>query len=105
MLLAVFLASVLGSFHCAGMCGGFVVLYSAKATKPQWHHVGYNSGRLLTYLVLGTFAGAFGASLERSAATIGFQYLASGILGAALILSGVQTLSGRRVIRAGASTR
>lgn len=53
------LAGLMGSPHCAGMCGGFAV---ASSTSPQegaaWH-----LGRLATYAVLGGSAGVFGASL------------------------------------------
>ena len=98
MLVPIFLSSVLGSIHCAGMCGGFVALYSAKADRVAPHHVSYNLGRLLTYLILGGLAGIFGAALDRGGSLLGVQYFASILLGLALILSGMQTLLGPRLL-------
>ena len=43
-------ASLLGSAHCAGMCGGFVCFYSGGtgATRATLRaHAPYNGGRLV----------------------------------------------------------
>jgi sulfite exporter TauE/SafE len=73
-LLAIFLVGFLGGFgHCIGMCGGFVMTYSLKIqetdrTAPsKWQtiypHLLYNSGRVLTYVILGEIFGFLGSSL------------------------------------------
>lgn len=53
-----------GSGHCVGMCGPFVMGY----TRPQnnrWHsHVLYGLGRCTTYAFLGLIASTFGQVLE-----------------------------------------
>ncbi|MBX2987214.1 MAG: sulfite exporter TauE/SafE family protein [Bdellovibrionaceae bacterium] len=48
----------LGSWHCAGMCGAIAAL----STKPKTIAL-YQSGRLLSYVILGTLAAAFGAQV------------------------------------------
>jgi sulfite exporter TauE/SafE len=73
-LLAVFLIGFLGGFgHCIGMCGGFVMTYTLKiqgtdqSTLSKWQilypHLLYNSGRVLTYVILGEIFGFLGSSL------------------------------------------
>ncbi|GAB5518464.1 MAG: sulfite exporter TauE/SafE family protein [Rhodothermales bacterium] len=62
----VFVLGLLGSVHCAGMCGGFVIALthapgsnlSAKAA-----HAWYYTGKTTTYMLLGALAGGFGAGL------------------------------------------
>ena len=55
-LFSLFLAGLLGSPHCAGMCGGFVALYSSNAKTSMIPHVLYNAGRLISYTILGAIA-------------------------------------------------
>lgn len=52
----VFVASILGSTHCVGMCGGIVM--ALPANRPA--QVGYHLGRLIGYLMLGLLAGLAG---------------------------------------------
>ena len=60
---SVLLASLLGSPHCAGMCGGFVCFYSGQDGRGQTRaHAAYNLGRLVSYLVLGLLAGSAAGS-------------------------------------------
>ena len=50
-----FLAGILGSAHCVGMCGGFVLSSGATATGPRDNlarQVSYSSVRLCTYAIL-----------------------------------------------------
>jgi uncharacterized protein len=72
--IAIFLVGLLGGFgHCIGMCGGFVMTYTLKIqetdrTAPsKWQtiypHLLYNSGRVLTYVILGEIFGFLGSSL------------------------------------------
>ena len=72
----------LGSGHCAGMCGPFVMAY----TRPQsnsWHsHVLYGLGRSTTYAFMGFIASSFGQVLQDLL----------GLRAAILILAGVLML-------------
>lgn len=53
LLLAAFVAGLMGSGHCVGMCGPFVV-----ASGPLWH-----VGRVGAYLLAGALAGLGGRAL------------------------------------------
>lgn len=56
---AALVAGLVGSPHCAGMCGGFATACGrGRGGLPLWH-----AGRLATYAVLGALAGGFGAVL------------------------------------------
>ena len=63
-LMAAFVGGLAGGLHCAGMCGGIVrVLCAAPGAgaPPQWPHLlAYNGGRIFSYVVAGTLAGAIG---------------------------------------------
>lgn len=61
-----FLAGLLGSAHCIGMCGGFVLLYSSQArhgSTPASHML-YNGGRITTYVIIGAISGAAGSLMD-----------------------------------------
>ena len=84
-LYAVFLIGLLGGFsHCIGMCGGFVMTYTLKlnqnavVAKPSFGgqvfpHLLYNSGRVLTYTLLGEIFGILGMTLGSVLAFKSFQ--------------------------------
>lgn len=83
--LALFLIGFFGGFsHCMGMCGGFVATYTFKIAEndPSLHnsyfqkllpHLLYNSGRLLTYTILGEIFGFIGGTLGLIFAIQDFQ--------------------------------
>ncbi|MDX1532394.1 MAG: sulfite exporter TauE/SafE family protein, partial [Rhodothermales bacterium] len=59
----VFAAGLLGSAHCVGMCGGFVLALRHPA-RARLHQGLYFAGKTLTYTLFGAAAGAFGAALS-----------------------------------------
>ncbi|MBB5017607.1 hypothetical protein HNQ59_000876 [Chitinivorax tropicus] len=63
-LLSLFLSGLLGGVHCAGMCGGLVGAMSLNLPAANRHRLimGYNLGRLTSYVLAGALAGAVGAS-------------------------------------------
>ena len=70
--LLVFVGGLLGSAHCVGMCGGFVL---ALGVRPGLfanlrRQIAYGLGRVFTYTVGGIAAGMVGLRLEGSAATL-----------------------------------
>jgi sulfite exporter TauE/SafE len=81
-----FLLGLLGSLHCAGMCGPLAVAVSASGggSHPATGRLLYNLGRLGTYTVLGALFGLFGRGL----AIAGFQRWLS-ITAGVLILAGL----------------
>jgi len=104
LLVPVAAASLLGSIHCAGMCGGFVAIAgegtSGKArVVPQ---LTYNAGRLVSYAVLGAVAGALGHALDLAGSAAGIGRVAALVSGAIMILWGMGALletQGVRVFR------
>jgi hypothetical protein len=100
----VLLASLLGSPHCAGMCGGFVCFYSAQGGRRQaLAHAAYNLGRLLAYVVLGALAGALGRTLDQAGAAAGLHRTAAVAAGAIMVVWGGAALlvaAGARLPRA-----
>lgn len=104
MLLAVLLASLLGSFHCACMCGPMAV-WSSGVTGPGRSGTslrplerskrigGYHVGRLITYLILGVLAGVAGKAIGMVGDSAGIQSAAARVAGATMIGIGVWKLT------------
>ena len=88
------IASLTGSAHCAGMCGGFVAFYSGDSTSSgRWiRHLGYHAGRLITYAVTGAVAGLLGQGITWIGDLAGIQHVLIWVLGLAMILWGVRNL-------------
>lgn len=94
LLAAVLSASLLGSAHCAGMCGAFVAIAvnpgqepaapSSRFARAITPTIAYNLGRLVTYLVFGALAGATGAMVDLGGSMLGLQQAAA--LGAAVFM-------------------
>lgn len=105
LVVAVFVASLLGSMHCAGMCGGLLLFAvgdtgrakpnaepeaeAGDAPRPRaqgWRlHAAYHLGRLTTYSLLGAAAGAAGAALDLAGRLAGLQRAAAILAGCMLI--------------------
>jgi uncharacterized protein len=66
-LAVIFLAGMAGSFHCVGMCGGFACALGRDPgggrAATVVRHLLYNTGRVVSYMFLGTLAGLLGATL------------------------------------------
>jgi sulfite exporter TauE/SafE len=87
LMIPALVMGVLGSAHCAVMCGPVA---GAVCTKPKATFT-FNAGRLLTYAGLGAVAGAFGAMVPFfSVALRPLAAVALVLLG--LHLAGVSTL-------------
>jgi sulfite exporter TauE/SafE len=101
---AVWLAAVLGSAHCVGMCGPFVAFYRADPTRqgsPWIADVAYHVGRLLAYATLGGLAGAAGAGAEQLGRLAGIARGAGWVAGILMILWATGTLLSVRGISVG----
>ena len=93
---AVVVASLAGSLHCVGMCGPFVAVASgadAGARSPWLLQGLYAAGRLTTYLVVGTIAGATGQALDLAGAHLGVSRIAALAAGAVMIVAGLLGLA------------
>lgn len=96
-LVAVFLASLSGSLHCAGMCGPLVAFavgapetrsYAGRAVLQAVYH----GGRLVTYSLLGAICGVLGAALDLGGSLLGLQRVAAVLAGVMMIVVGVLAL-------------
>ena len=80
-----FLLGLVGSLHCAGMCGPLALaLPAAGNTTPAYvlGRVAYNAGRIITYCLLGIVFGLVGYTFLMA----GLQRWVSIALGVALLL-------------------
>ncbi len=93
-------ASLLGSLHCAGMCGPLAAVASAPGrtrlpvlqSRPSTSAVHYNLGRLVSYVLLGVAAGALGALVDLGGAFAGVQGIAVVLAGLVLVGLGARGL-------------
>jgi hypothetical protein len=98
----ILLASLLGSPHCAAMCGPFVAFYSGGVPASGSRlraHAAYTTGRLAAYLALGAVAGSLGAALDRTGDLAGVSRLAAMAAGALMIAWGVSTIAAASGVR------
>ena len=86
-------SSVLGSAHCAGMCGGLALAASgpmgAKDGSRTMRQAGYHVGRLVSYAVVGAIAGLVGAAVDDAGTLVGVQRVAAIVAGSMIALMGV----------------
>lgn len=99
LALGVLAASLVGSVHCAGMCGGFVCFYAGGRGSGGLAHAAYNAGRLVSYLLLGLVAGLSGVALDRAGTLAGVSRGAAIASGALMVAWGVATLLATRGVR------
>jgi sulfite exporter TauE/SafE len=110
LLSAAFLAGLLGSAHCLGMCGGISGLFAVNASVASLRTqlpfaVTYNVGRVISYAVLGAIVGLFGSVIVKASPSVAAGIrLASGII---IILVGLKVAFDLRLLnlieRGGAS--
>jgi sulfite exporter TauE/SafE len=86
-------ASLLGSPHCAGMCGGFMCFVAGQDGRRWWPQAAYHGGRLLTYASLGLAAGALGGGIERLGTAAGVARAAAILAGVAMVAWGALALA------------
>lgn len=104
--LGVLAASLIGSAHCAAMCGGFVCFYAgsgmpARDASMVRAHFLYNIGRLMSYLSLGALAGAIGSGVTKLGALAGIAQAAAIVAGVLMIGWALGTIAAQRGIRIG----
>jgi sulfite exporter TauE/SafE len=94
---AVFVASLVGSLHCAGMCGPLVAfaLGTTDTTSHRQRAVlqfAYHGGRLVTYSLLGAVCGLLGAALDLSGSMVGMNRVAALLAGLMMVGVGIIAL-------------
>ena len=90
----VFLAGILGTAHCLGMCGPLALRISVQSSRWQQaltRQALYSSGRVFSYTFLGLLAGFCGQWAARHAATLmNVPAVFAIVAGLALIYKGLQ---------------
>jgi hypothetical protein len=90
----ILLSSLLGSPHCAAMCGGFACFYAAEPGSRQ-HRLAllaYNCGRLASYVLLGALAGSLGAGVNATGRMAGAARPAAVLAGVLMVAWGSVTI-------------
>lgn len=89
----IFLIGVLSSFHCIGMCGGFVLSYAADGARtggPSYSsHLAYGFGKTVSYAAFGALFGFLGGAVN---ITTDMQSVAMALAGVFLIVYGLSLL-------------
>jgi uncharacterized protein len=94
VLAAVLFASLVGSLHCAGMCGALVAFaVGGMETHSMPGRVllqlAYHGGRLTTYGLMGAVCGLLGAALDLGGSLVGLHRAAAVLAGATMIGFGI----------------
>jgi len=94
LLVAVLIASFVGSLHCVGMCGPLAAFAvgdpdGEKRASQVGLHAAYHGGRLLTYALVGAVCGLLGAAIDRGGARLGCHRAAALLAGGMMIAVGV----------------
>lgn len=97
-----FIASLLASGHCIGMCGGMVAALGfapgghACSGRPSMtlmvRHLVYGFSRVSTYLVIGALSGWLGSLAPFTERSPGLRALPLGLAGLVMIVMGLDTL-------------
>lgn len=82
---AVLGASLIGSLHCAAMCGPLIGLAGSRSARFATLH---SLGRLATYATLGILAGLVGRAVDLAGDLVVIQHVATIIAGLAIVLWG-----------------
>jgi len=89
-----FVVGLLTGFHCVGMCGGFVVSYTAKGAKegkkPARLHLSYGIGKVISYTVIGAAFGLLGSIIAFTPAMRGAAGIVAGLF---LVIFGLKMLN------------
>lgn len=88
----VFLAGVLGAIHCVGMCGGLIMACGVRCGGGFSFSLVYNTGRVLSYMVLGLVMGLLGKTLLEAGLPGRFQGALPIVAGVFMILIGLELL-------------
>jgi sulfite exporter TauE/SafE len=101
ILSAALLTGLLGSAHCLGMCAGISGLFAMNAEigtlgRQLPTAVAYNTGRVLTYALLGAIVASFGGAFVQAKPTLARPILL--ITGTVIILIGLQVAFNWRLL-------
>ncbi|MFK7886151.1 MAG: sulfite exporter TauE/SafE family protein [Gammaproteobacteria bacterium] len=93
---AALLAGFMASGHCLGMCGPMTALAAAPGhTATGMRALAYNSGRLVSYSIIGAVFGYLGFALGDAAGVARWSVILRIALGVVMLLIGLQLLRRR----------
>jgi len=98
LLWGVLAASLVGSLHCAGMCGPLVIFCGGGERPRPAALSAYHLARLVGYAVLGLVAGSIGAAVDLGGEAAGFGRAAAVLAGLFMIVAGLGTFVGPRLL-------
>lgn len=107
LLGGILLASLLGSVHCAAMCGAFVCTYVAqRGPRDSGHsaHAAYHGGRLASYATLGAVAGWIGSGVDNLGAVVGVGRAAAVTAGVLMVVWGLSSIAATSGVRVPAAS-
>ncbi|RJQ53497.1 MAG: sulfite exporter TauE/SafE family protein [Nitrospiraceae bacterium] len=94
-----FTTGFLGGFgHCIGMCGPIITTYTLRGISPSplpyysrnlLPHLFYNTGRITTYMFIGSIMGLTGSFINTAGGMTGFQNAVALIAGLIMVLMGI----------------
>lgn len=90
-----FLAGLLGSGHCIGMCGGLVCAFflrMGEGTRGAFTYAAYHGARVLVYVMVGVLAGMLGLVLTSTGIVGKTQAILQIVAGLVVILLGFDIL-------------
>ncbi len=109
MFVPLLVSGLLGSLHCVGMCGGFVLAIDRPGSRPArrpWRRAGaqavFHAGKTSTYVLLGALAGAAGGAVVRAAWFPAAQAVLAVVAGVLMVLAGLQIAGLLREVPLGA---
>jgi hypothetical protein len=97
LVVAVLVASLLGSVHCVGMCGPLALMagHSSGSGSGSCSRVAvYHAGRIFAYAILGLVVGLLGSGLQQTGTWLGLQRLAAQLAGGSMLVIGLWTMVG-----------
>ena len=105
---SVLLASLVGSSHCAGMCGGIAAFCGGAGEcggrRSMMATGTYHVARAMSYVIVGLAAGGIGSLLDAGGALVGLQQMTAVVAGIAVALCGVALLLSASGVDAGRSS-
>lgn len=92
----IFIAGVMGSFHCIGMCGAFPVALASVKKKNSFekalYQILYSTGRIFSYTFLGAMFGLFGFVVGDTNFIVSGQTIVSVVAGVFMVLIALQIM-------------
>lgn len=82
-------ASLAGSLHCAGMCGGIALLAAGAGRDAAVASGAYHAGRFVAYAAIGAAAGVAGGVLDLGGSLVGVQRTAAIVAGSTIAILGL----------------